>query len=77
MISREEKMNKNKIPLFGGNKEDRLSKLLSKSIQSIKGDLKKMRREMESPEEFGSRAKSIFALDRCEHAATCYYAQRS
>ena len=68
---------KEKTPLFGGRMEENLSKLISKSILSIKGDLKKMRREMESSQEFGSRAKSRFAHDRCENVATLYYAQRS
>ena len=60
MLSRgqeEEEMNKKdkkKTPLFGGRKEERLSKLLSQNLQSIHGDLKKMRREMcrGSPREF-------------------------
>ena len=81
MLSRdkgEEKMyRKEKTPLCGGKKEERLSKLLPKSMQTIKQDLKKMRREMESPEEFGFRAKSRFAPNECEHAATPYYAQHS
>ena len=81
MLSREEgeeKMyRKEKAPLCGGRKEERLSKLLPKSMQSIKEDLKKMRREMECLEEFGSRAKSRFSHDRCEHASTHYDAQCS
>ena len=56
---------------------ERLSNLLPKSIQSIKEDLKKMRGEMESPEEFGSRGRSRLAYDKCEHAATPSYAQHS
>ena len=60
MLSREEKMKKNKTPLFGGKKEERLSKLLPKSVQSIQGDLKKIRREMciESPRGFESESNS-------------------
>ena len=70
MLSREEKMNIKKTPFFGG-KEERLSNLLPKSIQSIHEDLKNMRREMciESPREFGSESKSRFSYDECEHAA--------
>ena len=66
-------------PLFGGRKEERLSKLLFQTMQGIHGDIKKMRREMlkESPKEFGSRAKSRFAHGRCEHVATHYDAQCS
>ena len=77
MLLREGEMNRNKTPLCGGRKEERLSKLLPKSMQSIKEDLKKMRGEMESPEKFESRARSRFAHDRCEHADTPYYAQHS
>ena len=74
-ISREGDMNRNNTPLCGGRKEHRLTKLLPKSVQCINEDLKKVREEMESPEEFGSRAASRFTHDRCEHAATPYYAQ--
>ena len=57
--------------------EDRLTKLLPKYVQCINENLKKMRREMESPEEFGSRARSRLVHDKCEHPATLYYAQCS
>ena len=76
-LSREGEMNRNKTPLCGGKREDRLTNLLPKSVQCINENLKKMRGEMESPEEFRSRAKSRLVHDRCEHAATPYYAQRS
>ena len=46
-------------------------------MQCINEDLKKMRGEMESPEEFRSRARSILAHGRCENASTPYYAQCS
>ena len=50
-------MDRKDNPSCGGRrKEERLSNLLP--IQSIKEDLKKMRREMEYLEEFGSRAGS-------------------
>ena len=78
MPSREGDMyrnNEEKNLLCGGRKEKRLSKLLPKSIHSIQGYLKKMRREMESSKEFGSRTKYRFSHDRCEHAATPYYTQ--
>ena len=74
MLSIKGEMNKNKTPLCGGRKEERLSNLLPKSMQSINEDLKKMRGEMESPEEFGSRSRYRLAHDRCEYAATPYYA---
>ena len=75
MLSREEKM---KTPFFGG-KEERLSNLLSKSVQSIQGDLKKIRREMciESPRGFETESNSRFSYGECEHVATRYDAQRS
>ena len=72
-LSREGEMNRKKTPLCGGRKEDRLTKLLPKSLQCINENLKKMRGEMESLEEFGSRARSRLVHDRCEHAATPYY----
>ena len=75
MLSEEGEININKTPLCGGRKEERLTKLLPKSMQSINEDLKKMTKEMESPEKFESRARSRLAHDRCEHAATPYYAQ--
>ena len=65
IIQEEEHMNrkyKNKTPLFGGSKEEKLSKLLSQTMQSIKRDLNEMSREMcrESPREFESEEKSRF-----------------
>ena len=69
--------NKEKTPLFGGREEEELSKLLFQTMQSIKGDLKKMRRERESPKEFGSKANSRFSHDECEHATTHHVSQCS
>ena len=46
---REENMkrkDKNKTPLFGGRKEEKLPNFLSQNLQSIHEDLKKMRKEM-------------------------------
>ena len=70
-------MNRKKTPLCGERKEDRLTKLLPKSMQCINEDLKNMRGEMESSKEFESRARSRLAHDRCEHAATHHDAQHS
>ena len=58
---------KEKNPLCGGRNEERLSNLLPKSMQSIKEDLNKMRREMESPREFGSESNSIFSNAQIFH----------
>ena len=73
------KKDKKKTPLFGGREEGELSMLLFQTMKSIKGDLKKMRREMcrDSPREFESEANSRFLHDECEHAATHYDSQRS
>ena len=68
---------KEKAPLCEGREEGRLTKLLPRSMQSFQGELKKIRMEMGYPEEFGSRAESIFAHCGCEHAATHHDAQRS
>ena len=46
-------------------------------MQCINEDLKKMREDIKSLEKFESRARSRLAHDRCEHAATPYYAQRN
>ena len=78
MLSGEGDMDrKEKAPLCGGRKEDRLTKLLPRSIQSFNEDLKKLRMEMGYPEEYGSRARSIFSHGKCEHAATHHDAQCS
>ena len=71
MLSRKEKM---KTPLCGGKKEDRLTKLLPKSVQSIHEDFKKIRREIctESPRGFETDSNSKFSYRECEHAATPY-----
>ena len=63
---------KEMTPLFGGRKEEKLSKLLSQTMQIIKRDLKEMRREMcrESPRELESEEKYIFSYDECENATT-------
>ena len=68
---------KEKTPLCEGRKEYKLTKLLPRSVQSFQGELKKIRMEMGSPEEFGSRAKSRFSHGECEHATTHHDAQRS
>lgn len=67
-------MNRKKTPFFGGRKEEKLSKFLSQTLQSIHEDLKNMRKEMcrESPRGFESETNSRFSHDECEHAATHY-----
>ena len=66
-------------PSFGGEKGDKLTKLLPKSIHDIHEYFKKIRREMskESPKEFESKEKSRLIYEECEHAATPYGPQRS
>ena len=66
-----------KASVCEGRKEDKLTKLLPKSMQSFQGELKKMRLEMGSPKEFGSRAESRFVHGECEHVATHHDAQCS
>ena len=61
---------KEKAPLCERRKEDKLTKILPRSMQSFQGELKKIRMEMGSLDEFGSRAESIFSHGECEHAAT-------
>ena len=70
---------KNKTPLFGGRKEEKLSKLLSQTMKNIKRDLKEKRKEMyrESPREFESKTNSRFSYDECEHATTHHDEQHS
>ena len=68
---------KEKTPLCGGRKEDKLTEILPRSIQIIQGDLKKIRMDMESPEEFRSRARSRFSHGKCDHATTHHDAQHS
>ena len=70
---------KKKTPFFGGRKEERLPRFLSKTLQSIHGDIKNMRREMyrEYPREFGSKSNYRFAYDECEDAATHYDAHHN
>ena len=69
-------MDKNqKASVCEGRREDRLTKLLPKSKQSFQGELKRMRMEMGSPKEVGSRDKSRFSHDECENAATHHDAQ--
>ena len=68
---------KDMAPLCEGRKEDMLTKLLPKSMQSFQGELKKIRMETGSPKDFGSRAGSIFSHGKCEHATTHHDAQRS
>ena len=53
-----------------GINEDKLTKLLPKSMQSFQGEMKKMRLEMGSPKEVESRDESTFAYGKCGHAAT-------
>ena len=76
MLSSKEKM---KTPLCGGRKEDRLTQLLPKSVQSIHEDFKKVRREMctKSSRGFETESNSRFYYGEFEHAATPYDAQCS
>ena len=60
-----------------GRKEDKLANLLPKSMKSFQEELKKMRLEMGSPKEFGSRDESIFAHGECENASKHHDAQCS
>ena len=72
-ISKEGEMDRSqKDSVCEGRKEDKLTKLLPKSMQRFQGEVKKMRLEMESPKDFGSRAKSRFSHGECEHAATLH-----
>ena len=57
--------------VYEERKEDKLIKLLPKSMQSFQGDLKRMRLEMGSPKEVESR----FSHGECEHAAKIHAAQ--
>ena len=75
MLSRKEDMN----PSCGERKEDRLTKLLPRSVKSIHEYFKKIRREMyaESPRGFEIESDSRFSYRECEHAATPYDVQCS
>ena len=68
-----------KTPLCGEKKEDMLTKLLPRSVQSIHEDFKKVRREIctGSPRGVETESKSRFSYGECEHATTTYDAQRS
>ena len=68
---------KEKAPSCEGTKEDRLTKLLPRSMHSFQGELKKIRMEMGSPKEVGSRAESRFSHCESEHATTHHDAHRS
>ena len=59
--------------------EDKLTKLIPRSVQSIHEDFKKIRREMciESPRGVESESNSRFSYDECEHASTPYDGQCS
>ena len=61
-----------KTPNFGRKKEDKLTNILPKSIQSIHEYLKQLRREMseESPKGFEPQSNSRSSHSECEHAAT-------
>ena len=63
-----------KTPLCGEKKEDKLTKLLPRSVQSIHEDFKKIRREIciGSPRGFETESNSIFSYKECENAATPY-----
>ena len=66
-----------KYSVCAGRKEDKLTKLLPKSMKSFQGELKKIRLEMKSPKEVDSRAKSRFAHGECKHATTLHDAQQN
>ena len=68
---------KEKAPLCEGRKEDRLTKLLPRSMQCFQGEPNKIRMEMGSREKFGSRAESRFSHGEYDHVATHHDAQRS
>ena len=69
MLSRKEKM---KTSLCGEKKEDMLTKLLPRSVQSIHEEFEKIRREIctRSPTGFETESNSSFSYRECEHAAT-------
>ena len=60
MLSRKQKM---KTPLCGERKEDKLTKLLPRSVQSIREDFKKIRRKIgtEYPRGFEIDSNSRFS----------------
>ena len=66
-----------KASVYEGRKEDKLTKLLPKYMQSFQGELKRMRLEMGSPKDFEYRTKYRFSHDECEHEATLHDAKRS
>ena len=74
----DKEMSRKKTPSFGGKKEERISKLLPKSVQNIHEYIKEIIREMyrESQREFDSETNSRFPHSECEHAATHYDAHR-
>ena len=81
-FSQEEEMyrrEKDKTLAFRGRNEEKLSKLLFQTMQSIHEDIKKMRREMckESPRGFEYEENHRFLHDGCENSATQFDPQRS
>ena len=68
-----------KNPLCGEKKEDKITKLLPRSVQSIHEEFEKIRREIciESLRGFETESKSRFYYEECEHATTPYDAQCS
>ena len=72
-------MIKRETPFPGGEKGDRLTKLLPKCVQNIHEDLQEIRREMygESPRDFESKENSRLSNEECEKAATHHNTQRS
>ena len=71
MLSRREKL---KTPLCGEKKEDKLTKLLPRSIQSIHEEFEKIRREIctGSQRGFETESNSRFSCRGCEHVAIPY-----
>ena len=77
-LSEEEDMDiSQKSLVCAERKEDKLTKLLPKSMKSFQGELKKMRLEMGSAKEVESRAESRFAHGEYEHAAALHDAHHS
>ena len=76
MLSRKNNM---KTPLCGEKGEDKLTRLLPRSVQRIHEDFKRIRREIctESPRGFEIDSNSRFSYGECKHAATPYDAHHS
>ena len=70
---------KEKTPLFGEMKEERISQLLFQTVKNIKEDLKEMKGEKcrKFPRGFESETNPRCSHDGCEHSVTHADPQRS